>query len=653
MSSTDLSTGHDERLLFEPPLRWGFEYVEPAPPTLSPERIAPPQARAVRMVSGVRKAAVVATVGAVLMIILDSSLGAVTIASAGGAAKSIAVVIVNLVGAAITFYVTGVVVGSQSPFEPRPHTMLWRIARTIAALFIPWLVLGVLAIVAWRRISRSTLVPDPADQKRVEAEYQAAVEAWQRRIAQYEEVERRRHEAADRWFPVGPPQTSRTVTVFGGSHITWAASLCTLGASLIGTGARLLVLDLSRRWTTAPFFDLCTQSEVPTRALVLPRDASQAGLFDGLTWNDLSTIIVEVVHSEIQDPDTARREKQGDRSVIREVADCLDPDGEVSLRKLRHALLVIQGSQSSSADGLVSGKEFDALAGLYNEVQRQHGGVMERVTRLQRDLREFESLAASPSPDGSPARAPAPGTGSGAQRRQGSLTVLEVDKRTDDLDNERLVGLLSQLLLRQVRNRLLQAEVVVILGADSIRRRLLESLVTQAGQQGTGVILFFEHLRGEAIELIGGGGASAVFGRLSNHREAQEATEFIGSDYKWVESSLTVSQGASITETWGDEQGQGYQETHSFPMGSSHGTSSTSSHSYGRSLGKTFESAVGEQRVYERVVEPSVLQGLANTQIICVQVMPGGARVAKTVDCYPPRRFDQKVSLTALELPAG
>lgn len=659
VSSTNVSTGEDHRLLFEPPLRWGFEFVEPAPPALSPERAAPPQMRPVRMISraqlvGIPRAAAVATIGAVVELIFDASFGSVSLTTSGGAGKTTGLVIVNLVGAAITYYVAGVVLRSQNPAEPGRHTSVWRIGETIVAFFIPWLVLGIVAIVAWRRIARSRtdLVPDPADHARVEAEYQASVQAWQQRIAQFEGAEQLRYSSAHRWYPVGPPNSSRTVTVFGGSHITWAAVLCTFGASLLGTGARILVLDLSRRWTTAPLFDLSNQCNVPARAWVLPRDSSQAGLFESLTWSDLSTILVEVIHSEIQDPDNARREKQGDRSVIREVADHLDAEGEVSLRRLRHALLVIQGSEPPTG-GLISDKEFDALAGLYNEVQRQHGGVMERVTRIERDLRDFETLAGVTLAAQSSAGAEELSLASGPALGRGTLTVLEVDKRTDDLDNERLGGLLAQLLLRQVRNHLLEAEVILVLGADGIRRKLLESVVTQAGQQGTGVVLFFEHLRGEAIDVIGGGGASAVFGTLTNHREAQEATEFIGSDYKWVESSLTVSQGASITESWGNEEGQGYQETQSFPMGSSRGTSSTSSRSYSKSFGKTYESAVGEQRVYERVVEPSVLQGLANTQVICVQVMPGGIRVAKTVDCYPPRRFDSKVSTVPLPLAAG
>ncbi len=637
MTSTDVRTGEDLSLLFESPIRWGFEYVEPAPAAPSPERASPPQMRPVRVVNRLRRAALIALAGGVVMLVLDSSFGATTLVGT----RAVAVVIINLVGAALTFYVAGMVVRS-----PSRHTRIWQIIGTFGAFFAPWLALGIVAVVAWRS-SRwgSDMETDTRDQKRAQQELQTAVEAWRKRIAQFEDAEQRRYASADRWYPVGTGEQSRTVTVFGGSHITWAAALCTLGTSLLGAGARMLVLDFSRRWTTAPFFTLCGESSIPTRALVLPEQSERAGLFEDLSWKELSTILVEVIHSEIVDPAAAHREKQDDRSVIREVADHLDRQGEVSIHRLRQALLVIQGSPIQA--GVISNSEFDALAGLYNEVQRQHGGVMERVTRLVRDLREFEALAAPGS-----SRTPHP-LQPLSTPRSASLSVLEVDKRTDDLDNKRLIELLSQLLLRQMRNNRLDEEVIVILGADNLGRKMIESLADDASQQGKGLILFFEHLRGESIELIGGGGGSAVFGNLGNHREAQEATEFIGSDYKWVESSLTVSQGASVTETWGKEQGDGYQQTKSFPIGSSEGVSSTSSRSFSKSFGRTHEAAVGEARVYEKVLEPSVLQGLANTQLICVQVMSGGTRVTKTVDCLPGRRFETQLSMSPLPLPAG
>ena len=115
----------------------------------------------------------------------------------------------------------------------------------------------------------------------------------------------------------------------------------------------------------------------------------------------------------------------------------------------------------------------------------------------------------------------------------GSLQIIEVDKKSDDLDSERLVDLLFQLLLRHVRKGSAQADVLIVLGADRLRRRALESLMSSAEYERIPVLLFFEHLRDDAIELIGGGGAAAAFFALGNHKEAKEASDFIGSPTRW------------------------------------------------------------------------------------------------------------------------
>jgi hypothetical protein len=95
-----------------------------------------------------------------------------------------------------------------------------------------------------------------------------------------------------------------------------------------------------------------------------------------------------------------------------------------------------------------------------------------------------------------------------------------VDKRIDELENDRLVDLLFQLLLRRVRAGSVQADVLVVLGADRVRP---EALVDHAGHSSFAVVLMFEYLRRDAIELIGTGGAAAAFMALGNHREAREA----------------------------------------------------------------------------------------------------------------------------------
>jgi hypothetical protein len=420
------------------------------------------------------------------------------------------------------------------------------------------------------------------------------------------------------------------VCVFGGTDISWNAALSTLGASLLGGHARIMIGDLSRRRTTDVLRDLCSRAGKPLVRVTLPGSEGTEDIFADLSWNDLSTVLAEVLHSAQDDIDVSRRERQEDRAVMREVTGCLEPDGPVSVARLREALLVVQAADVP-VGGVVAAGEYDCLSRLYNDVQRQHGGVLERITRIERALRDFEVLDGS-SGNARPGSAPTPGL---HQPGESSLQIIEVDKKSDDLDNDRLVDLLFQLLLRHVRRGSAQADVLIVLGADRIRRRALEALMSSAEYERIAVLLFFEHLRDDAVELIGGGGAVAAFFALGNHKEAQEASDFIGASYKWVESQHTKSAGESLNSSWSEQTGK---------SASWQSTTETQGRSYSESFGRNKEYSAGEQRVREAAMEPEVIMGLPVTGMICVEVLPGGRRVAANLDCHPQVVFGSRVA---------
>ncbi len=644
--------------LFAPPVRWGYEYVAPPPPAPSPERDHPPTRRSARWVPraqavGLQEAAVLLAVGAVAVIFLDSKLGVLSGGGATGLAVG-AVIVVHLLAAALAFW-AGQAWQRSSKGEPTGGSSpvgryLLSGVNAVGTFLIPYIVLPVEAVVAWRRVlqGRLDLVPEPGDAKRAEAEYQKAVAEWQERIVQSEAAEVERFESVDVWRSVALSETARMTCVFGGTPVSWTAVLVTLGASLLGSGARIVIGDLSRRLTADVLCDVCDAVGVSVAEAVLPGGAAGADLFADVSWNDLSTVLVEVLHSAQQNLDTSRRERGEDRAVLLEVVECLDTSGPVSIARLRGALLAVQGAAvADNGESTVDGEERKRLAGLFNEVQRQHGGVMERVTRIERALRDFEVL------DG-----PGPGHGDGddggggaplertplAGDGRGDLRVIGVDKRTDDLENNRLVDLLFQLLLRRVRRGKAQTDVLVILGADRIRREALEELMTHAEQERIGVLLFFEHLRRDAIEVVGGGGAAAAFFALGNHREAREASDFIGAEYKWVEAQHTASASESLTRTRSRQTSASASGTIGFPLNVSVGGSLTKGRSYSEAFGQSQEYAVGEQRVREAVIEPEVLMGLPVTGMIYVEVLPGGRRVATNVDCHPQIAYAPRVA---------
>jgi hypothetical protein len=637
--------GGELAALLSPPPRWGYEYVKPPPLNPSPEREHPPVRKQVRLIprtraEGLWEATALAAVGAVFAIALDTSFGLFS-GGAHGTFATIGVLVVHTISAAIAFR------AAQAWFRSAPDGILasavggagrrWGAPVLNAGItfLAPYLVLPSEAIRGWRRIARERgdSVPHPGEAQRAEGDYAAATAAWQERIAQFEAAERRRLQGSPVWYPIPFSRDTRVTCLFGGSPLAWTAALTTLGASLLGSGAEVLIGDLSRRLTVDVLCELARAAGIASAETILPWSAPDSDLLVGVTWSELSNVLVEVLHSAQRDLDVSRRERQEDRSVIREVAACLDPSARVSIARLRGALLVVQGVAIGDSAASIDPAERHRLSALFNEVQRTHGGVLERVIRIERALRDFDLLD----------RAAADNAGRGdeqAARRNPAadepahLRVIGVDKRADELENDRLVDLIFQLLLRRVRAGSAHADVLIVLGADRIRREAIESLIDHADQGHTAVVLMFEHLRQDAIELIGAG-AAAAFLTLGNHREAREASEFIGSQYKWVESTHTASASRSLTRTPTITHTTTTSGEVGLPFRAALAHEKTKSRSYSEAFGQSIEYSVGEERVREAMIEPEVLMALPATGMIRVEVLPGGRRTVTNLDCHP------------------
>jgi hypothetical protein len=123
--------------------------------------------------------------------------------------------------------------------------------------------------------------------------YTLAYEQWQRRVAEFEASDRRRYEQAK------------------------------LGSSLLGSGQRVTIVHLSRRRPATELLKLVhsdVRRQIPVLQLSLPTDSQHPRLSQGLDYPALASLLVEVLHSQQQDADASRRERQEDRSVLREIA---------------------------------------------------------------------------------------------------------------------------------------------------------------------------------------------------------------------------------------------------------------------------------------------------------------------------------------------
>ncbi len=524
--------------LFAQFARWGYEHVEPPLAAESPERGNPPKLKQVALIprahaTGLSRAAVIATVGTVVVLTLDSALRAFSIGGARGTAREVAVILVNLLAAATAFWIAQVWQRSASGLPP--GRQLGVLQRDLLPLFIacvcfflPYLVLAVEAFVAWRRIwlGHADLVPDPQAAELAEEAHRDAVTAWKERVKRFADDEARRVETACQWYPVPFSPTVRMTCVFGGGADSWTAALATLGASLLRGRARIAIGDLSQRLTTYELSDLCEGTGIPASATVFA------------------------------DPPPTSATTSADPPPTSATAFADPPP--------------------TSADGL----------------QRSTGG------------------------------------------NRGRLEIVGVDKHADDAEYERCARRLFQSLLRRVRQSEINADVLVILGADRVGYDDLKSLLTAAERERIRVLLFFEQLRQHAVEIAGAGGAAAAFFALGNHLEAQEASRFIGTKQAWVLARTATTTGKSHTQTPGWTESTVVSVGGGLPLGVSFGMSTTSGRSYSESSGHSEERTEGQELTSEAVVTPEELRALRGTEMIYVELLPDGPAAVK-VNCDP------------------
>jgi hypothetical protein len=601
--------------LLRQPVRWGWELWPPPPAQLSPERNNPPRPEEVRLITQAKAAGdklpAIALVAAWLIVLsVDASLNF----------QGSVVSVMGVLGAVIAFWAARKAYGNRL----LPITIF-----TVTGLLFAYISLLVEAFFVYRAPnSQQPVVMDPKAVALADRDHSEVVEQWRQRIVAFEEAERQRIAAADLWYPVPVSPATRLVCAFGGSANSWAVALLTLGGSLLGSGKRVLVGNLSRRDSTGPLAKLAEACGLTVQSAEIGSRSAHT-LFAGLSWADLTDLLVEVANARQRDADTARKERQLDRAVLREVAHCLDESAPTSIKRLGDALKVIQGRRSSED---FSNEEEDRLTGLYNDVQRQHGDVLERVIRyglFLGDLEVLDAPAASPNvPD-----------------EVAPLQLVSVDRRSQALDNELLVDAVFQLLLHGIRTHSSPSDVLILLGTDRISGQQLEMLSEMATQENLQVFLWFEHLRDEAISLLGAGGAAACFFALTNPNEAAEAVAFIGSGYKWIESQRSRSVSESITKTAGTNTGSSMSFTVSQPMGSSQTSGESSGSSLSEALGSSKEFSSSEQRVKEELLEPQVLMGLPVTCMVYVEVGRGGTRRIANVETNPQLNFADRVAV--------
>jgi hypothetical protein len=281
-------------------------------------------------------------------------------------------------------------------------------------------------------------------------------------------------------------------------------------------------------------------------------------------------------------------------------------------------------------------EEYKRVSDLFGE--RFRTAAESRIAALEARLHNLRRLGSRPfqHPFGGDAR----------------LRVVGITPDGSELVGDMLAHLLIQVLIHGARRSGPGGgqSILFVVGADALRRRHLERLDQLATQRGIRLAYMFRHVRDEATDLLGGGGA-AFFMRVGNAKEASTVAEFIGREHKFVLHQLTRSSGESVTHTVGDNTSETLtdQSSETFskhfqirsPMstGNSYTSGQSRSRTWGESrsvaTGTSTSESPGQQRVYEFAVEPYVLQTLPETAFLFVDSVRELGPRARLGDCNP------------------
>lgn len=527
------------------------------------------------------------------------------------------------------------------------------VALTIGLRAPSWtlLFLGATAVLGYLGLARPWLLRRraAAEQRRwMEAcvaahrRYQQEHQAWAMAKWEHQQRQLARLAATPEWAALRPRRPLDRLDVYGGGSYGWEALITGAGASLLASGVQLTIVDLTRDAVAAELTQLAEVRGHATDVLVLPEHAEDLDLFGDLAPETVRDVLVEALHGD--ERDASHEARSMDARIIGALCESLDPP--LSLARLCAGLRVLLRQESPPGpDGELTVEEYRRVGALFGETVRR--SAEPRMVALESRLHHLRLL-------GRRAGWRSLG-GPGAQ-----LRVVAIGEGGSELVEDVLAHLLLQLLVHTTRRDPefggrpatgAAGRVVMVVGADPLRRRHLERLDQLSRQRGLRLVFMFRHLRDEAVELLGGGGA-AMFMRLGNAREAASAAEFIGREHRFVLHQLTRSTGESVTHTLTesvtDTIGSNTGQTRTdllrvllpLPVSNSYTAGKTSSRAWGssrsRATGTSTSESPGQQRVHEFAVEPHVLQQLPETAFLFVDHAGGGRGPRATLgDCNP------------------
>ena len=330
--------------------------------------------------------------------------------------------------------------------------------------------------------------------------------------------------APGRWHPTRPVGADH-VDVYGGTDTGWAALLSTVAGSVIGSGGSVTVLDLSGSSAARELVRAAGTAGHRLDLLTLPDHLPSVGLLADLAPAQVGTVLAEAVHAVDRDSETGDR--SGDAALVGQAVSALR--GPVTFRRVGAALRALDGVVAD--DGSLTAAERANLAAALRQA-----GQPTRATRLRRLAAAAEQLARleEHDPGVRPYRDP-----------HAQLRVMQLAGDDPGLSTGLLAQVLAGTLLHQVR-KLVPTEsgpsrLLVVAGADGLRRAQLERLDTLTKRRGIRLILLYRRLRPDAAAPTGSD--ATVLMRQPDAADAEQAARLLPAGVELLVADSTAARG--------------------------------------------------------------------------------------------------------------
>jgi hypothetical protein len=509
--------------------------------------------------------------------------------------------------------------------------------------------LSIVAVLRHRRRASGAHRPGWFAQRAFERSCRAASAEWERAVRGWEYA-KQQHDADEtarvRQLPLYQPVTfvsrPRRVDVFGEAGC-WPDFLATLGASLLGSGNQVTLLDFSQAGASTRLVALCAEAGMTARVLTFPDDAARCDMLAGLSPAGITDVIIESLYSG-SDPASAEQRALASR-LVGEVTEILAP--RITMARLWRGVRVAMGHESAAAArGELGETDWQRLHKLFPRPFR--ATVAERLVRLEHQLHTVRGLGTA-VPDESP---PAP------------LECFVAGSIDAHLEKELLRDLVVERTLRLLRHRdeAHRPHVLIVAGVDHLTEPRLRRLDQQAEASDSRLILLFRGLSSNALTFAGSGGAVAFF-RLPNADQAEQAADWIGRDHRFVLGEFTEerarlqvsrqerSHSSTSSQRRLAQGGLGVSATPTQPVrfflkaGVNETTFAAATETEASLSVEAVAQRLGTrtQRVYEHVVDAVTLRGLPPNTLLLAEFDPVSGRRVVAADCSPELALDARV----------